>query len=127
VEKTAPNGYTKSTQKITYKIREEGKTYSAELSNKRVTGSLTMTKVDSVTGSTAQGEATLEGAVYGLYARENIVDPADGSILYKVGTKVKELKTDAKGKASIANLYLGKYYLKEITASKGYTLDTTEY
>ena len=127
VEKTAPNGYTKSTQKITYKIREEGKTYSAELSNKRVTGSLTMTKVDSVTGSNAQGEATLEGAVYGLYARENIVDPADGSILYKAGMKVKELKTDAKGKASIANLFLGKYYLKEITASKGYTLDTTEY
>ena len=127
VEKTAPNGYTKSTQKITYKIREEGKTYSAELSNKRVTGSLTMTKVDSVTGSTAQGESTLEGAVYGLYARENIVDPADGSILYKAGTKVKELKTDAKGKASITNLFLGKYYLKEISASKGYTLDTTEY
>ena len=127
VEKTAPNGYTKSTQKITYKIREEGKTYSAELSNKRVTASLSMTKVDSVTGNTAQGEATLEGAVYGLYARENILDPADGSVLYKAGAKVKELKTDAKGKASVSNLYLGKYYLKEITASKGYTLDTTEY
>lgn len=126
LEKIAPDGYTHSDQKIIYNIREDGKTYSATLSNKQVTASIDLTKIDSITGD-AQGEATLEGAVYGLYARKAIKNPADGSTKYAADTLIKELKTDKDGKASVNNLYLGEYYLKEISASDGYTLDTTEY
>jgi len=87
-----------------------------------------MTKEDSVTGGTAQGEATLQGAVYELRARENIMDPSkDGTILHKKDSVVATLTTDKKGKAVVDDLYLGKYYLIENASSNGYTLDSTEY
>src|SRR5699024_8188410 len=78
-------------------------------------------------GKQPQGEATLEGAVYGLYARTPILDPADNTIIYNTDVKVGELVTNAEANANMDNLYLGQYYLKEIKASKGYTLDTTKY
>lgn len=94
----------------------------------RQRGRIEMTKEDSVTGGTAQGEATLQGAVYELRARENIMDPSkDGTILHKKDSVVATLTTDKKGKAAVDDLYLGKYYLIENASSNGYTLDSTEY
>lgn len=94
----------------------------------RQRGRIEMTKEDSVTGGTAQGEATLEGAVYELKARENIMDPSkDGTIIHKKDSVVATLTTDKEGKASVDDLYLGKYYLVEKASSNGYTLDPTEY
>ncbi|EHJ7846717.1 cell wall anchor protein [[Clostridium] innocuum] len=126
-EKTAPNGYIHSDEKVHYNITEDGKTYVGELSNKRVTASVELSKEDSITGKQPQGEATLKGAVYGLYARNDILDPADHSVIYKAGTKIAELTTDENGNASKDNLYLGDYFFKEIKASNGYTLDKKEY
>ena len=37
------------------------------------------------------------------------------------------LTTDGEGKASIENLYLGSYFVKEITPPVGYLADETEY
>ena len=127
VEKTAPDGYTHSDEELVYTITEDGKTYEAVLSNTRVKGRLEISKEDSVTGKEPQGEATLEGAVYGLYARNAIVDPADGTEIYPMGKLIARLTTDDKAEASIDELYLGDYFLKEIEPSHGYTLDTTEY
>ena len=127
VEKTAPDGYTHSDEKLVYTITEDGKTYEAVLSNTRVKGRLEISKEDSVTGKEPQGEATLKGAVYGLYARNAIVDPADGTEIYPKGKLIARLTTDDKAEASIDELYLGDYLLKEIEPSHGYTLDTTEY
>lgn len=75
-----------------------------------------------------QGDATLENAVYGLYAREDIVHP-DGAtgVIYKAGEKVATLTTDEHGEASVDNLYLGSYYVKEITPPTGYLADENEY
>lgn len=59
-----------------------------------------------------------------VYMRRMILYP-DGQtgVLYKAGTKIAELTTDKEGKAEIKDLYLGEYYVKEISASKGYLLD----
>ena len=75
-----------------------------------------------------QGDATLEKAVYGLYAREDIVHP-DGAtgVIYKAGDKVASLTTNEKGEAVAENLYLGKYFVKEITPPTGYLTDKNEY
>ena len=102
-------------------------TFTHTFANDRVTASLSLIKKDGETG-TAQGDATLEGAVYGLYARNNINHP-DGAtgVIYKADALVTTLTTDKDGKASVSNLYLGNYYVKEIKASKGYLLDPTEY
>ena len=128
VEKTAPDGYTHSDEKLVYNITEDGKTYEAVLSNTRVKGQINLSKEDSLTGKEPQGEATLEGAVYEVRARENILDPADGSILHKKDTLIATLTTDAQGNASTNDqLYLGKYQVKEVKPSNGYTLDTKTY
>jgi len=101
-------------------------TYTFE--NERVNARIDLTKVDAETGAVAQGDATLEGATYGLYAREDIVHP-DGKtgVLYKKDSQIATLTTDKNGKAFIEDLYLGKYYIKELVPSEGYLLDGTEY
>lgn len=101
---------------------------NVSLTNARVRGTLNLTKVDADTLSPdrPQNEAVLDGALYGLYARTNILDPADGSIIYRAGEEITRVRTQ-NSKASVSDLYLGDYFWKEITPSKGYMLDTTEY
>lgn len=129
-EVTARNGYYLNPGNTTVGQSATGDaSLSLSLANTRTTGSITITKEDSETGAIAQGDATLTGAVYGLYARNNIVHP-DGhtGILYTAGTLVATFPaTDENRQARLNNLYLGNYYVKEITPSTGYLLDTREY
>lgn len=105
-----------------------GKTSTKNVLNERTYAKIHLIKEDAQTGANPQGDATLEGAVYGLYARENIVHP-DGTtgIVHKAGDLVSTLKVDQKGDAVVKDLYLGKYFIKEIQAPEGYLLDETEH
>lgn len=108
--------------------KEEKVNFSYTFTNKRVNATIDLVKEDSKTGNSAQGDAVFEGAIYGLYAREDINHPDGRSgVLYKKDEQVATLTTDKAGKASISNLYLGKYYLKEITPPVGYLLDEEEH
>ena len=105
-----------------------GKTTTKNVTDKRVNAKINIAKQDAETGNAAQGDATLEGAVYGLYAREDIVHP-DGrtGTIHKKDSLITSLTTDKNGEASVSDLYLGKYYLKELSAPVGYVLDPTEH
>lgn len=96
--------------------------------NERVNATIHLVKKDKETGRKTQGDAAFEGAVYGVFARENIIHP-DGKtgILYKAGSQVATMTVDKKGDASVEDLYLGKYYVKEITPPVGYLIDEGEY
>ena len=97
--------------------------------NDRVSAAISLNKKDAETKENkAQGDASLENAVYGLYARNDITHP-DGKtgVIYKAGSQIGTLTTDKEGKARIENLYLGEYYIKEITPSVGYLADEHEY
>ena len=96
--------------------------------NERVNATIHLVKKDKETGRDTQGDAVFEGAVYGVFARENIIHP-DGKtgILYKAGSQVATMTVDKKGDASVEDLYLGKYYVKEITPPVGYLIDEGEY
>ena len=108
--------------------KEEKVNFSHTFTNKRVKATIDLVKEDSETGNSAQGDALFEGAIYGLYAREDINHPDGRSgVLYKKDEQVATLTTDKEGKASVSNLYLGKYYLKEITPPVGYLLDEEEH
>lgn len=108
--------------------KEEKVNFSHTFTNKRVNATIDLVKEDSKTGNSAQGDAVFEGAVYGLYAREDVNHP-DGKrgVLYKKDEQVATLTTNKEGKASVSDLYLGKYYLKEITPPAGYLLDEEEH
>ena len=130
----APERYLRNsedTYTFTFKFtndKEEKVNFSHTFTNKRVNATIDLVKEDSETGNSAQGDAVFEGAVYGLYAREDINHPDGRSgVLYKKDEQVATLTTDKEGKASVSNLYLGKYYLKEITPPVGYLLDEEEH
>lgn len=134
-ELKAPEGYVRNQDEVysfqfSYTNDSEAKvSFTHTLANERVNATIVLQKKDAETNQAVpQGDATLEKAVYGLYAREDILHP-DGAtgVLYKAGEKVATLTTDAKGKASVENLYLGKYYVKEITPPTGYLADEKEY
>ena len=63
-----------------------------------------------------------------MYAVTDIVHP-DGQtgVLYPAGTQIATLTTDTEGNAEIADLYLGKYYVKELTPPVGYLADPEEH
>lgn len=134
-EEQAPDGYVRNTEDVysfafSYTNDSEAEvSFSHTFLNERVNAKITLHKKDAETNEAkAQGDATLEKAVYGLYAREDIVHP-DGAtgVIYKAGDKVAALITDAHGEAFVENLYLGNYYVKEITPPVGYLADEKEH
>lgn len=83
--------------------------YKPVLKDKYKKVKMTVWKKDSETGSTPQGDATLEGAVYGVYS-----DVACTKLL-------KSYKTNAKGTFETDYYRCGvNMYLKEITPPEGY-------
>ena len=75
-----------------------------------MTGKLTIYKQD---GKTKVG---LAGAKFNVVAKENILK-ADGSVRYAKGTViVKDLTSDANGKAEYSGLYMGEYEVVETKA-----------
>lgn len=127
-EAKAPNGYVIDVdQEAVVDITAE-KTYDTELSDKRVNATINLVKEDKDTGNRPQGDATLTGAVYGLYAKEDILDPSmDGTVIHKKDSLIGKITTDENASGTIENLYLGEYYWKEISPSEGYELDETKY
>ena len=130
----APENYYKSdeTFEFTY-VYKNDQTYeyvfSHEFKNEEVRAEVHISKIDKETHSFVyQGDATLVGAEYGLFAAENIKHPNKKSDdLYQKGDLVTKGKIKKDGTLDFTNLYLGKYYVKEITPSEGYLLDLTEY
>ena len=134
-EEQAPQGYLRNSKdvytfKFSYTSDSEPKvSFTHTFVNERVKAKISLEKRDAETKqAVAQGDATLEKAVYGLYARNDIVHP-DGitGVIYKAGEQVATLTTDKNGQASVDGLYLGDYYVKEISPSVGYLADETEH
>lgn len=91
---------------------ESGKTATVSFSNVLKKWNLTVTKTDAET-KTAQGNATLAGAIYGIYDNGKLVD---------------KYTTDKNGSFTTSYYVCGdNWTLKEIKPSKGYLLDETEY
>lgn len=135
VETEAPKGYVRNQSDVyhfNFNVLPETlakAAFSHTFQNDRTTARVHISKVDRETGKAVpQGDASLEGAVYGLYAREDIIHP-DGAtgVIFQAGDLVAILTTDEKGEAEVNNLYLGSYYVKETAPSEGYLLDEEEH
>ena len=127
----APSLYFKGNGSYEYK---NDKTYTYTFThifqNKEVRGEVHIKKIDKDTqDSLSQGDGDLNGAVYGLYAAEDIQHPnGKTGLLYKKAQLVMQ-GTIEKGVLHFKDLYLGKYYVQEISAppSNAYLLDKTKY
>jgi len=123
-----------------------------EFTNQRVLGEITFNKYDlEAQEAVPQGDATLSGAVYKLYAAEDIVhQDQSGTILYKAGEEIHliangtengcnsytykdktetndyvDLVTSEKAGIYIDELEIGRYCLKEQSAGEGYLVNPT--
>lgn len=107
ITEKAPNRYVQpQSQVVTVKPAQ---TTAVSFSNVLKKFHIYITKTDSETGSTPQGDATLDGAEYDIYNHE--------------GNFVEHIKADGNtAKSSLLNL--GTYKIYEVKPPKGYTLST---
>nr|WP_242697206.1 SpaA isopeptide-forming pilin-related protein [Enterococcus hirae] len=139
IEKTASNGFANTFKPVEVEIKYANQTTAVivkntEGTNQEVTGSTVLTKVDAETGSETQGQATFNGAQYGLFHEDGT--PVKWSEAFKPeyvegnkleGDEIAFEMTDKLQKSSVKHLALGKYYWKETKAPEGYQIDNTKH
>ena len=133
-ETNAPEGYLLNTKEFDTELKyKDGNTKVIYIDvngikDEEPTGTITIIKKDSETGSVPQGDATFNGAVYKVYANEDIYNKAKTKKFYSNGDLVATRTMNEKGETEdITNLPLGKYVVKEETAPIGYMLDKNTY
>ena len=108
---------------------EYGIIFDTNFENQRVKGEIQIEKTGEVAELTENGfefnTKSLEGVKFGLYALEDII--WNGKTIYAKDTLVAEKITDSEGKIVFDELYLGKYYVKEIETLDNYVLDENKY
>ena len=109
-ELDVPDQYVQpKSQMVTVKANE---TATVSFSNVLKKWEATITKVDAETGA-AQGDASIAGAVYGVYHGSDLID---------------QYTTNASGQFTTKEYVCGdNWYIQEISPSSGYLLDTTKY
>ena len=133
-ETNAPDGYLLNTKEFDTELKYKDANTKViyidvtGIKNEEPTGTITIIKKDSETGSVPQGDATFNGAVYKVYAAEDIYNKAKTKKFYSNGDLVATRTMNEKGQTEdITNLPLGKYIVKEETAPIGYMLDKNTY
>ena len=126
------DGYLLNSEHITVELKYKDQNTavivgSAEQTNEEPKARIVIEKEDAET-ITAQGDATLEGAVYELTAAEDIYNKAKTHKFYSKGDVVATRTTKVDGSMdAIENVPLGSYLLKEKSASTGYLIDPNTY
>lgn len=133
-ETNAPEGYLLNTKEFDTELKYKDANTKViyidvtGIKDEEPTGTITIIKKDSETGSVPQGDATFNGAVYKVYAAEDIYNKAKTKKFYSNGDLVATRTMNVKGETEdITNLPLGKYVVKEETAPIGYMLDKNTY
>ena len=108
---------------------EYGIIFDTDFENQRVKGEIQIEKTGEVAELTENGfefkTKKLEGVKFGLYALDDI--EWNGKIIYTKDSLIDEKITDSEGKILFNELYLGKYYVKEIETLVNYVLDEKQY
>ena len=127
-EITAPKGYRINTTAFNVKL-VANQTVTTTVPDEEQLGELTVYKEGQVlTGADVTDAGVIfryenrrqEGAVYDVYAGEDIYT-AYGALVYKKGDLVKEnLTTDSNGAVILKNLHLGTYLVRETQAPKNF-------
>ena len=128
LEKEAPQGYLLNDYKMYFEIKDDS-IVKATMKDERIVGNLEIKKVGEEkeynVNTYSYKDILLENIKFGLYAREDIIN--NGKVIYKKNDLVKIDSTNYQGIVKFNNLYLGKYYIKELNTRDCYILDTKEY
>ena len=121
-EVKAPTGYVISNEVKEVNVVASDTPLSIKYENKNQMGIINIDKkVKATDGAGKEHIEQLEGAVFNVVAREDITTP-NGTLLHKKGDVVDTVTTDANGKASSKELYLGAYQVKEVSVPTGFVL-----
>ena len=101
VETDPVEGYVLNEEKVYFEIKDNGEVVKAEMTNKKITSTLKITKFD-------EEEKLLSGVKFGIYDLENNL--------------IKEVVSNEEGYIEI-ELEYGKYYFKEISTLDNYVLN----
>ncbi|MGO5175152.1 SpaA isopeptide-forming pilin-related protein [Ruminococcus sp. LCP21S3_E8] len=139
VEVQAPYGYVLDSTPVYFDLTQENTTseegitvVKAEKKDKVQMGTITVTKTGEIFKTVSNTDnvyqpvyekSNLEGAVFEIYADEDITMP-DGTIRVVKDTLVDTITTGENGTAKSKELYLGKYRLVETQTLDGYVLST---
>jgi len=130
-EKTSPYGFVLNTTEYNPVLSYAGQDITVTYTDVTVpeqpqVGTITVTKFDITTGTRAQGDATLRGAVFEVFCAADI-KKLNGSIIYAKDQLVDTLYCGNNTFATSKELPLGSYYVKELIPPKGYNLDTSRH
>ena len=131
-ESKAPTGY-KLNDKVTFQKIQENTTVGVptfnlpEIPETVIRGGVSVQKLDSETGQTPQGGASLEGITFSIINDNPNAVTVDGKS-YNPGQTVKNIVTDKNGVAKTpANcLPYGKYIIRETATNDGYLNTSNE-
>lgn len=125
-EITPPASY--AANKTVYPVSvSAGKVVKVEAVDQPIKGEITLRKIDVETQAfMPQGDAKLTGAVYGLYAKEDIQKPDGTGVLHKKGSLIQQKTIGESGEIQFQDLYLGAMVIREISSPEGYLPDPSE-
>ena len=128
LEKEAPKNYLLNNEKMYFEIKDNS-IVKATMKDERMIGNIIIKKIGEEkelnNGYYTYKEVIVPNVAFGLYAKEDIIN--NGKIIYKKDTLIKESITNKEGIVNFNNLYLGKYYIKELKTLESYVLDNNEY
>lgn len=122
-EVAAPDGYVLGDKDITFTV-DEYRTWDDPITltyaDAPIRAEIQLLKTDGTT------EVPVEDAEYCIKAEGDVVT-GDGTVRFEDGQVVGYVTTDADGKASIEDLFLGNYVAYETKSPEGWALDTDEH
>jgi len=132
-------GYLWNSEPLKFSIDEKSDIYSTEefdailelhFTNKEVKGIVNIDKNGEEfvveDGTYTYKKVDLANVEIGLYASDDIYS-ANGKLMYQKDELVSVGYTDENGKLTFKELYLGKYYIKEILTDENHVLDDKKY
>src|SRR5699024_8045323 len=138
-ELKVPDGFLQLESPITFEIKNI-KDYDTDkdgdfikeivIKNEQPTGTINLDKTIAIrenVDTSLVDISDLSGIEFKLSAKEDIIDKADGSVIYKKGQEIKTFNLSKDGKLTITDLPMGTYEIEETKTLDGLVLNTTKY
>lgn len=139
-EISIPKGFLELDEEIIFEVSKSNKTlefdkdYDAYITvtvaNEQPTGTLKIDKSVAImedVDTSLVDISDLSGIKFKLTAKEDIIDYADGSVIYEKGKEIGQYNLSKEGKLTVDSIPMGCYELEEISTLEGLVLDSSKH